>query len=328
MKRLTYLGLVAGLTLLVFLLAWRGIGDVARILASSGWALLLLPPAWLPVFLMFTRSWQVLFVPADRPPFHLVFAAVWIGRAVNNLLPVAQLGGEFVRARVLTLWGARAAVAAASVIVDKTVHAAAAASFGFLGVVLLLALAPDSALAWPVAAGLALICAGVVGFVLVQRAGLFGFAARLAGTFGKEGFESNLAGRAADTDNEIRDTYTRFGALAGAYLWRFGGLLVQSGEIWLAAHLLGHPIGFVEAVMLKSLSTAISDVAFMIPNSYGVQEGAYVVLGGMLSLPPDFMLALSLATRLREFAFDLPGLVLWQYAEGRRVMRIRARETG
>ena len=80
--------------------------------------------------------------------------------------------------------------------------------------------------------------------------------------------------------------------------------------------------------MLKSLSSTLSDVAFIIPNSYGVQEGAYVVLGALMGLPADFMLALSLATRLRELVVDLPGLLVWQHVEGAALLgRRRATES-
>jgi hypothetical protein len=78
--------------------------------------------------------------------------------------------------------------------------------------------------------------------------------------------------------------------------------------------------------MLKSLSGTLSDVAFVIPNSYGVQEGAYIVLGAMVGLTPDVALAISLATRLRELLFDVPGLILWQHAEGRALIRRRRSE--
>jgi hypothetical protein len=74
-------------------------------------------------------------------------------------------------------------------------------------------------------------------------------------------------------------------------------------------------------VMLKSLSSTLSDIAFIIPNSYGVQEGAYIALGALLGQPADVMLALSLATRIRELAVDLPGLLAWQHSEARSMLR-------
>lgn len=45
----------------------------------------------------------------------------WIGMSVNALLPVAQFGGEIVRAHLLRRLGPDGPAAAASVIVDLTV---------------------------------------------------------------------------------------------------------------------------------------------------------------------------------------------------------------
>ena len=75
--------------------------------------------------------------------------------------------------------------------------------------------------------------------------------------------------------------------------------------------------------MLKSLSSTLSDAAFVVPNSYGVQEGAFVVLGGLIGIAPDVAIAVSLAIRIREFLIDVPGLVFWQHAEGKALINRR-----
>jgi hypothetical protein len=69
--------------------------------------------------------------------------------------------------------------------------------------------------------------------------------------------------------------------------------------------------------MLKSLTSIITDIAFVIPNGYGVQEGGYVMLGAFIGLSPEFSLAISLATRIRELIVDLPGLLYWQHVEAK-----------
>ena len=90
---------------------------------------------------------------------------------------------------------------------------------------------------------------------------------------------------------------------------------MQTSEVWLACYLLGHPINLIEALMLKSLTSIITDLAFIIPNGYGVQEGGYLMLGILVGLTPEFSLALSLATRVRELVIDIPGLFYWQHIE-------------
>ncbi len=68
--------------------------------------------------------------------------------------------------------------------------------------------------------------------------------------------------------------------------------------------------------MLNSLAVALRSAAFVVPGGLGVQEGGYVAVGALLGLPPDVMLAVSLATRLGELIEGLPGLLAWHFAEG------------
>ena len=47
-----------------------------------------------------------------------------------------------------------------------------------------------------------------------------------------------------------------------------------------------------------------------------MQEGGYIVVGALIGLPADVMLAISLATRLGELIEGVPGLAAWQITEG------------
>jgi len=240
-----------------------------------------------------------------------------MGRAVNTLLPVASIGGEVVKARVLVLWGIDAGHAAASTIVDKTVQVITIIIWGVIGVSLLATMALDDQLVISALIGIALLGAGVAGFFVVQRAGIFGIVARSAHKVTKSDYVGGLIDKAEEVDRIVADVYARRGQFAAATIWRMLALILQSAEVWLAAYLLGHPISIIEAVMLKSLSSTMSDAAFVVPNSYGVQEGAFVLLGGLIGMPAGMALAVSLAIRIRELLIDVPGLVFWQHAEGR-----------
>jgi putative membrane protein len=324
MKIASYIGLVVGLAVMTALIAWQGAGDILALLASTGWALLLVPLIWVPSALMNARCWQMLFQPGFGPTFRQAFMAQWMGRAVNTLLPVASIGGEVVKARVLVLWGLKADHAGASAVVDKTIQALTIVVWGALGCVLLSIMALDDALAMSVLAGGALVGAGIAGFVIAQHAGMFGFMAKSAHKVTGAEFFGGLVDAASGLDQRVRELYRLKGRVAMATTWRLVALVSQTGEVWLAAYLLGFPISIVEALLLKSLSSTLSDFAFVVPNSYGVQEGAFVVLGGLVGISPEVALAISLAIRIRELIIDVPGLALWQHAEGRAFFRRRA----
>jgi len=297
--------------------------DIADLLTSTGWVLLLVPAIWFPTVLMNARCWQLLFRADRAPTFFQAFYAQWMGRAVNTLLPVASIGGEVVKARVLVLWGIDAKHAAASAVVDKTVQVITVIVWGVAGVSLLAMMALDNQLVISALIGMALLGAGVAGFLVVQRAGIFGIAAKSAHKVIKTDFVGGLVEKADEVDRIVRELYRNRVRLTAAVSWRLAALILQSGEVWLAAYLLGYPISIVEALMLKSLSSTLSDAAFVVPNSYGVQEGAFVLLGGLIGLSAEVSLAISLAIRIRELIIDVPGLVFWQHAEGRAIFRRR-----
>ena len=323
MKIASYIGLVAGLAIMTGLIVWQGVHEIGGLLLASGWSLLLVPLIWTPTLPMNARCWQLLFESGHAPGFWRAFYAQWMGRAVNTLLPVASIGGEVVKARMLVLWGTDARHASASAVVDKTVQVVTMIVWGMVGIALLAWMALDNKLAVAAAGGLALLGLGVAGFVAVQRTGIFALFARIAHKMTGSEFFGGLIETADGVDRAILALYRRRGRIAAAAAWRLAALMLQTGEVWLAAYLLGHPIGIVEAMMLKSISGTLSDAAFVVPNSYGIQEGAFVLLGGLIGLGPDVSLAISLAMRIREVIIDVPGLVLWQHAEGRALFRRR-----
>lgn len=321
MKQLPYLGLALGLFTLLSLLVWQGLEPVLTVLTSSGWSLLWLPWIWLPGFLLGGLGWWYLFPSNARPGWRPILLASWHGHAVNNLLPVASVGGEVVRARLLQLWGYDGIDASASVIVDKTIQALSLLLWGLCGVGLLALLAVDNRLATTALAGFLILGISIAGFVLAQRAGMLSLLSRLAERLITHEFVGTLKTNAVQVDASIHQTYRRRRNLARATFWRTLSLVLQTTEVWLGCYLLGHPVGIAEALLLKSLTATISDIAFIIPNGYGIQEGAFIVIGSLVGLSPEVSLALALAIRLRDVVIDLPGLLHWQGIESRQFIK-------
>lgn len=316
-KVLSYIGLFIGLAVMTGLIAWQGLGDVAEIIIASGWPILLVPLAWSPTVFLGSLSWQLLFAPGHQPTYRQIFMALWMGRSVNTLLPVASLGGEVVKARMLILWGYPKAESSASVVVDKTVQVFGTIVWGLIGVSLLVHYSVEQDLIAAALTGFAVLGAAIAAFVMVQKAGIASAMINSAHRVTKANMFENMKEGADHVDQCVRATYARPARLIWSTFWRVVTLLLQTAEVWAAAYVLGHPISIVEAMFLKSMTSTLSDVAFIIPNAYGIQEGAFVVLGAMIGQPPDLMLAISIAIRIRELIVDLPGLAIWQHAEGR-----------
>src|SRR6185312_7081029 len=85
-------------------------------------------------------SWWLLLPPAMRPTLGTVELLRMVREGGNSLLPVAQVGGDVIGARLLTFWRIDGATAAASVIVDVTLLAGTQFIFALAGVLFLLGL--------------------------------------------------------------------------------------------------------------------------------------------------------------------------------------------
>ena len=311
----SYLGLLVGLFILTLLIVTQGFNQIFGLLFKSGFSLLLLPIVWLPSLIIAVISWYYLFPNKIIPPFKELFLALWIGRAINTLLPVATIGGEIAKARLLILWGKPATNVSASVLVDKTVQALALIPWAIIGVALLIYLAVDNKLAMLLMLGTLLLGLGIIAFIFFQKAGIFSLVASMIGKFNTSDNWGEIKLKASDVDKFVNEIYSNKKRFTISIFWRTLGLILQTSEVWLGCYLLGYQISIIEALMLKSLTSIITDIAFIIPNGYGIQEGGYLMLGVLIGLTPEFSLALSLATRIRELIVDLPGLLYWQYIE-------------
>jgi putative membrane protein len=318
MKVFTQIGLGIGLAILIALVLWQGVADILHLLAASGWVLLVLPLAWLPSLLPLTEAWRQLFATEQRPAFGRALGAIWMARAVNNLLPVANIGGEVVKARLAWMWGCRGTSAAASVIVDKTVQVIAIIVWGLAGVLCLLAVDPENRIGQLALIGFAVLAVAIIAFLVVQRAGMFAFLAHIGESMLKIESLDGVSVGARELDVEVLETYRRRRGFVRALFLKPFGLAMQTAEVWLACLLLGHPIGLIESAMLKSLTSTLSDVAFVIPNAYGIQEGAFIVVGALVGLDAEVALALSLSLRIRDVLLDPPGLLVLHRIETHR----------
>lgn len=320
----SWLGLAVGLAIVVALVAWQGASTVLHLLASTDWRLALVAVFAVPQLLLSTASWRLLFPPDGAPRFALALLALWIGYSINLMLPVASLGGDVVRARLVAIWSGRPRDAVASAVVDKTVLVATLPVLGVIGTAALLRVVPDAG-SVPAAVGIVfLLASALVVLVLVQRAGIFAFLALRAVRLARRAGWDDLVSHASDLDSAIRALYSRPARVAASCGLRVLARLSLSGEVWLAARLLGHPITIADAVLLKSFTIVARAAAFPVPAGLGVQEGSFVALGALIGLPPDVALATSLATRVREIVSSVPGLLAWQTIEGRGLWRRRA----
>jgi putative membrane protein len=302
---------LVGVGLIAALIAGNDGRQVTAAIALAGWGIGLIGLAHLGTLLADTLGWRALLRPPQQPPVPSMVLKRWIGSSVNALLPVAQIGGEFVRARLLARSGISGPLAGASVVVDVTTGLVTQVVFVLLGIGLYLEVRGGAG--WLVQAGAIVTTFSLLllGFGLLQRRGLFLRLARILEQTTRGRAWRGLVGSAAALDREIVTRYEDHSRLAACAVWRLLGWLWGSAEVWLAFWLLGHPVGVAEAVILESLGQTMRSIGFMLPGGLGAQEGGIVAGGLVLGVGPDLALAIALIKRARELAYGVPGLVAW-----------------
>jgi putative membrane protein len=310
-RALTLLAWLLGLGLTVALVLAQDTAKIAAALAVAGWGVAALGLVYLGTLLADALGWQALLKRSHLRALPSLLVKRWISTSINCLLPVAQVGGDFVRAHLLARSGTPGPTAGASVVVDATAGLVTQLAFALLGVALLLKHLGHAGELTPVAFGLAVFGLLLAGFALAQRRGLFSLLVRPLHRLASSPTWRSLIGSAGALDAEVRACYRDRRALARCTAWRALAWLVGSGEVWLAFLVLGRPIEWTEAIILESLGQVARSAAFVVPGGLGLQEGGILATGIWLGLPPEIVLAAALLKRAREVVFGVPALVVW-----------------
>lgn len=299
--------LLVGAAVLAALLATNDLGEILRLLAGLSWGILLVVALRLPQILASAIGWAPLIEDAARPGWPRLFRQRWIRDAVNALLPVAQVGGDVVRAQLLIRRGVGTVPATASVAVDLATELAAQFAFAVLGLAVLWHLPHQGAAGWAIAATAVLgVMAG--GFLAAQRWGLFRLVERLLPRLARPG-RTGVAGLHEAVVGLYRAP-RRLWASGAAHLasWLLGVL-----ETWVTLRLLGIEAGLAEALVVESLGQLARSLGFMVPGAIGVQEGGFVLACGFFGIPPEQALAFALVRRIRDIVLGLPGIIAWRW---------------
>jgi putative membrane protein len=300
------------------LVSWFGVHAIGAEVLEAGWVIplttaLLFFQLWLSAV-----AWRIS-VGGNRLRLGRYFRIRWVREAVNSLLPVAQLGGNLVGIRLLVQRGIPGPLAGAGTTLDLTIEAVTQFVFTLAGFAVLAVVASDEAWAPWVTWALASMAVGLAGFIVAQRAGLMRLI-EWAGRLLVRVFPGFSMETVRGLHQELMRLHRDRTAIAKATALHLLAWLLGVLETWLALAAMGRPTAWAEAFVIESLGMAARSAGFAVPGALGVQEAGFIVVCELFGIPADTAIALSMVKRARELLAGIPGLVLWQWSEGKRLL--------
>jgi putative membrane protein len=245
----------------------------------------------------------------------------WIRDGLDSVVPILPVSGELVAVRVLKMRGV--ALADVCTIVDLTAELFGQVVFALISFALLLLTHPHSPYELWIAAGIGVMGLQCAGFLIAQKKGLFRLIEHPLRWLRSK--RHDLKPDDGPLHDRLLALYADREAFLACWLLHVLAWMLGALEAWLGLWLMGHPLGLAEALALEGLVLGARSLAFFVPLGAGVQEGAYVLIGGILGLAPDLALAVSLLKRGRDLAIGVPALLFWQMLEARELGRVRRR---
>jgi uncharacterized membrane protein YbhN (UPF0104 family) len=332
MRVLRGLALVAGLIVLMVLVVRSGAGAVwESVRAVSPAQLALLCLIYGISQALSTLGWRCAFSRA-RVPFFRLLAARSAGESVNAVTMLGGVGGEPVKAWLVSDEASKEE-SVASVIIAKTAITAAQLMLLFIGTVLALAVLDLDRLVVRAMLGLLVVeSLAVGGFFAVQVTGVLGRSRRLLAAVGVP-----TAGvHVHRLDRALRRYYTKeWPRFLASVAWHFAGWMVAVVEAAYALHLVGAGSAWSVAVVVEALGAGVRFLTFFVPASVGVLESANAAVFVALGFTASAGLAFTLLRRARQAIWVAGGILVlalmrakWVRAQWKRLAPITVKPRG
>ena len=314
MKILHLLTLAAGVPLLGFLIYHIGPLAIWQQFTLLGWALIVIILLEGMSNLFHTQGWRhCLSGSRQSLSFGRVFCVLLAGGSINYLTPTAGLGGEVTKGFLLSS-DQTGPQAASAVLLDKLSRVLAELILITMGCIMFLINVAIPRAMWltliPVTAVLG---AGLIGFLLVQKYGKLGSVVRWAVRHRIGGASlRKTAESMTDVDGELSRFYrTRPHDMALSIFWHFVGLLWAVIPTYYFLVLTRGEATPSTAGALVVLGTWFDVVSFAVPVDIGVQEATRVLAFKLVGLPTALGLTYGITRRLQQLFWAGIGLALY-----------------
>ncbi len=314
MKKFHVWSVILGISLLTLLIWHIGVKELWQDLKLLGWGLLPLILIEGVADLFHTLGWRhCLSGPHRTIPFFRIVCIRLAGYSINYLTPTAGLGGEVTKGALLSL-NHRGPQAATGVIIGKLSYSLAQLIFVVLGSIIILwkiDLPPGIWMAMLFAS--ALLGAGILGFLAVQKYGKLGSVVRwlVARKVGGKALK-RAAHHISQVDNDLKLFYKKHPMdLPLSMFWHAVGFACGIVQSWYFLFILTDHASFVMAAGIWLLGTWLDLISFAIPFNIGVLEATRVIVFRLVGFQPALGLTYGVALRLEQIFWAGVGLLVY-----------------
>jgi hypothetical protein len=284
---------------------------------------------FLVLFTLDVLLWLVLVpeLPRTFAWFRRLLRVRLVGEAFNLVVPAGGFGGEPLKAVLLkSHYGVGYRESSAGLVLARIQSLIGQFLFVALAVVAMAAAADlpplYQASAW---AALAVLAAMTAAFIVTPKL-------RLSSRLGRRFGAKRWAQAAAKSLAAIEAVEDKINAFARAHRGRYVGSIalatlrwtLGTAEMWLAMHLLGHPVSVAEAMVLEGLLQLARSVSFFIPANLGTQDGAVALAAAAITGVAAAGLGAALLRRVREIVFIALGFAIGGWYSWRTLRGISA----
>ncbi len=317
--------LVAGLFAIV-LIVWNvgpeRIYEAAAQLGPVALIVLLIPSTIM--YLIEAYGWKATLGPSAKEiPFWRVLAIKTAGEVVNLTTPAGYIGGEPLKAYLLTKHHVPMVEGVASVVIAKTTKTIAEVLFILLGITLAFwRVDSDGSLGQTVVMALgsvAVLFFVTSSLVFAQRQGFFTWLLEFTRKIGlKISFLEAREEKIRTLDRMILDYYrhNRRAVYSSTGLF-FLSWMAEALEVYVIIWYLGGPATVLSAISINALSVFIKGGSFFIPGSLGAQDVGNFLLLKDFGYSDVASVTFALVRRYRELVWIVIGLVCLATLRGR-----------
>ncbi len=267
------------------------------------------------MMIFFAWRWHIILKSQGiRLPFHKVFNYRMIGYGISYLTPSAKLGGEPVRAMLLSHHKVKFSKAFSTVVIDKTIEMTCLGVFSIFGVFTAL-----FTLAMPLEAEaflllFATIC--LVGIILIYERLLKGK------SFIKNLFIFFRFNRVKNIGLTVKKVEVFEGRIIKFFRHHKGDFLISLGlslitffltllEFKFALLIMGFDLSFTSIFLIVTFIGA--SLLIPIPLALGSMEAGQALIASLISLKGSTGVAVSLLTRARDIVWCILSVIMLSY---------------